>query len=280
MSKKILLSLIPLAFLFFLTGCDGSVTPKDISSLSGQLAGSQNPASCYQIEETVSFSYSSVRYLRLYKKALIPVVKVSELTKIKNKGVDPLTQNEFYRLNQSWQGNTSMFIYVRLENTDFPDQVAFDLYVDETQKNSLPDFVKNCQPLGGTTALLDQSGASAQVGTTNNYFALSAVDTTGFLANYNSISSGLKKYYFKISSVKTTPSGSLQIGKITLAGSAQTYNVFFHLEDLFLVRGGEIFLYDGTNEDVSLQAATSDKTLKLSQVRFVTLNQWNWYSPF
>ena len=295
--RKIHFLLIIGFFLIFLTGCtpDSNVTTNGLTGIPG-IPGI---IACFKIENDVYFDLTrqdykpgvSVRYVRIFANALIPAYKVGSSTKmIKPIGQEPLPLNEIHSYTKA--GNWELkpmdpFLLVKLRVETTPQeslikgQVNFDIYVDEAKKNELPDFVKNCKPKGGNTALVMSQPGLPQAQIPNSFFSKSDINPFGFEENYNSISNQLMNYYVKVDSVSEKASDSIQIGRINMSSNTETktYEVFYHLGTVYLIDRDKTFQYDGIDEIPQSPGESGAKTLKLGTIVFVVLNQWNWYTP-
>lgn len=269
--RKLILAISFSLLLVFLTGCAQETS--DIFAPGGTPGVIKT--GCFNLEESVAFDFQGVHYIRLFTRATIPAGKIG-ISALKV-GTLP-GGDEIYRYVESgnWQGQPmDKFLLIKLRDPEG----FFDVYVDSSIKDSLPDFVKNCQPRGGNTVVMIPPPGSSQQEMPNSFFATAEINNAGHEKNYRQVESQLKKYYVKIGPTKKTEAAT-QIGTVQMKTSLETndYDVFFHLEVIYLVNGDNVYQYDGTNDIPQVQNEAA-KTLKLDTIRFVVLSEWNWFTP-
>lgn len=266
--KKIILAASFSLLLLFLTGCE--------QETDRMFAPSGTPgvmkAGCYSIEENVAFDFGGVHYVRLFKQATIPAGKIGGTAK--DTGSKTPNGDSIYKyISGNWENEgMGIFLLVKLQNPDG----YFDVYVDSRETDKLPDFVKNCQPKGGSTVVMIPPPGSPQQEMPNSFFKTADMFDTDF----SQVTDPLKNYYVKIG--PATKSGdAIRIGKITMKTQSETkeYGVYFHLGTVYLVNGTNTYQYEGTNDDLSKAQSEPAKTLKLDTIQFVTLSDWNWFTP-
>lgn len=267
--------------LFFLTGCtpgsEGGIFLPGASGTPGVIK-----TGCFNLEENISFDLQrddyrpgeSVHYVRLFTRATIPPGKIGVSTQM----IATLPNGD--EIHSYPIGNWELepmepFLLIKLQNPSG----FYDVYVDTEVKDSLPEFVLNCQPRGGNTVIMVPPVGSSQTEMPHPFFARSEIQTTGFEANFNAVVSEMKDHYVKIGAVPEKSGEAKQIGWITMKipDETKTFSVFYHLGAVYLIDGSEVFLYEGTDEIPPPQS--SAKTLKLDTIRFVLLSEWNWYTP-
>jgi hypothetical protein len=272
--KKIILAASFSLLLILLTGCE--------QETSQMFAPSGTPGviktGCYNIEPNVSFSYGGNIYVRLFYHATIPPGKIDVSATYTGQNT-PSGDKIYSFVGGNWEGMPmGDFLLVKLSDPDG----YYDVYVKKTvadNPDSLPDFVKNCQPKGGNTVVMIPPPGSPQQEMPNSFFATADIKTVGFETDFNLVKDQLKNYYVKIGPTQKS-NDAIQIGKIEMRTPSETkeYAVYFHLEIVYLVSGSDSYQYDGTNDFPQVQSEPA-RTLKLDTIRFVTLSDWNWYTP-
>lgn len=188
--------------------------------------------------------------------------------------------------------NISDFILVLTKRDD--KYHTFDVYVDETKKNDLPEFITNCQETGGFVPVLEGPATPTfppqAISLTDMEFnkeGNQVFDKSGYEESYAKFEEELENAYFLRIEEKAKPDLVEQIGTLqkTIQGETRNYAVYFHAGIVYLVGmkegldTGISWMYNPTDTKPPLNTAKSNPTLQLAVMKFITTSEWTWATP-
>jgi len=295
MIKKTFL-LFTFFLIFLLSGCIPTSSPGTATP------GGLLKAACYFLEEGVSVQVDQASltsddckiqldgktYIRIKQKVRIVNAKIQEgmantgtcratyTGSLREIGKTTTGQQVFWESENHLRNDLKDFILVFLKEEN--GYHHFDVYIDQTKKDNIPDFIKNCQETGGWIPMVE----GPEMSFPPQWFEKSKIDKTGYEANFSKYESELKDYYVRIQELEQIPTAGEQIGNYTLTidQTTKTYAVFYHTATIYLKEGTEkLYLYNSSDTPPPFVAKKRDPSLQLGTLQFVSTAEWTWATP-
>lgn len=301
MEKKLnLLLLLPAVLI--LSSCGG---------IPGFPSPSDSPATgqnlCYNLETNVTVDFTNpcynvgqtTTYYRIRQQVAIVKAKIDEGSPYAFSCTNPMRLREIgvangkpvYWEGENYQGEPlEQFILILKEIDTENKKYIFDVYIDSTQAEHIPEFVKNCQETGGLVPVLEPPGVSFPSQFINPQLTSEGGDiqtqTADQAANHANSKNDFAPVYIKLEKVTEILAAARQnqigVFEQTIGTETRMYNIFFHagvmyLEDQKLTRPDEKYLYNLAEEVPNLSGPALG--LHLQALKFVSTATWTWATP-
>ncbi|MBI4129754.1 hypothetical protein HY468_00390 [Candidatus Roizmanbacteria bacterium] len=173
---------------------------------------------------------------------------------------------------------------------------TFDIYVNESRIDELPEFVTNCKETGGIVSMLEGPAtntfppqAISLTDTDYNSGANQIFDSTcctsAFTENRDA---GYYQDFFIRIQEKQKPGEAKKVGQLTktINDDKRTYDVFFHAGIIYMTDTTDgsadkekTWMYNGTSDEPPLGTGWHNPSLQLNTLKFVTTSEWTWATP-
>lgn len=243
-----------------------------------------------QVTGSDNSRFSGKTYLRIRKDVGIPLSKVPELQK-----VGQTKQGEdVYWLGTNFKADDLQdFVYLLTRSEPTLAMDYFDLYIDQTKKDNIPDFIKDCkETINNLVVVPVQSLADpfppAFFSLTDSDFNKSielSYSNSGFETNFNQILNIVQSQYFIRSTKELRPEVAKKVGIMNVKGDSgnKTYEVFYHASVIFLTEdandSSQNIMYIMSGEK-PVDDTSGERTIQLKTVKFVNPGfAWTWATP-
>ena len=185
-------------------------------------------------------------------------------------------------------GDTSQTLLVLLKKDE--NFHTFDVYIDESLKDNIPDFIKECKETGGLVPVIEDNPnlfPPQSLSLTDiqfNQVVRQNLDTSNFQNNFDKYKNEyINKFYVWQMEIEK-PTAAEQIGTLIKGNNQESrkYDVFYHVGSVYLKGYAEskTWIYDPTTDRPPTSSQERRSTsLQMKALHFIYVSDWTWSTP-